>query len=387
MRHYYKHLLESIEKGEIQIFEEILEKNLQFCLYSDLKKMYEKNYSIKLLNPKEPIFLKILSINEMPNVNVDRDKNPEINEKDIIYSLSGGGNKIYINQNDPDFENKLQGKTYIDITREKEVFNKSEFKNLTYDHLKREAKYLYGIEYAKNKMGSKFNEKNIQQISNLIEQLENSVKNDDPYAIEIKNQFADYHLGRQSFIDDKLKTTDLYEYFKLNLPSHFNQFLDQYESNMSLIQRLLYNIRKRFNKKYSSRSKQISSNKTLIVIDVEFTSKMRLEILDENENNILESVYSYKDRIKRKLNDTHFKNSLENNESKYDSNIYKLNTPDRKWNYLNPDFMQSHIFRFEFEKKNKFRNIFRHPYNSLLITDIDLCLKGNKHFKFNKNYI
>jgi hypothetical protein len=114
---------------------------------------------------------------------------------------------------------------------------------------------------------------------------------------------------------------------------------------------------------------------------------MRLEILDKEGKNILESEYNYINKMKSGKN---LKNADDYDQDVigYDTSIYKFNIPDRKWNYNNNEYMQTHLLRFEFEvKKNNIRNIFRDSYNTLLITDIDLSLKGNKHFKFVKNYV
>lgn len=47
IRHYYKHLIQSIEKGEVQIFDEILEKNLKYALYLDLTRLTREGYTFK----------------------------------------------------------------------------------------------------------------------------------------------------------------------------------------------------------------------------------------------------------------------------------------------------------------------------------------------------
>ena len=110
---------------------------------------------------------------------------------------------------------------------------------------------------------------------------------------------------------------------------------------------------------------------------------MRLEIKNENNENVLDSKYNYRNRIKRQLN------LIQNNTDylNYDTGVYKFSVPDKKWDYNHEEFMQTHLIRFEFEKTNTLRSIFRKPYDTLVITDIDLSLKGNKHFKFSKNFL
>lgn len=379
IRHYYKHLIFSIEEGEIQIFDEILEKNLKYSLFLDLKKLYEKKYNFKVVNKNEPIFVKILNVYEMDNVNINRELNGEISEYDLAYSKDG--NKIFLNKYDPYEQLKLEGRSYFDIEREKDAFYKSEYKDQAEKKFYDEAKIQYAFEYLKAKMGNKLSEKNAEYVSNLIDQLEKKEKKTDPYSLELKNQFADYYTNKEKKIQEKVKAADLYDYFRVTMPSHYDTFSKVFEAKKSFFSKLTSNIRQKFYRRFIAKSKHVSKEKTLFIVDVEVTSKMRLEIVNENNENVLDSDYFYSRKMKLSSFNT------DSDHSSYDTSIYNFKIPDRKWNYNNPEFMQTHILRIEYERKNKFQNILKKPYNNMLITDIDFSLKGNKHFKFSKNYL
>ncbi len=107
---------------------------------------------------------------------------------------------------------------------------------------------------------------------------------------------------------------------------------------------------------------------------------MRINILDENNKNILDSVYDYSNNMIA-ANSTYNRSSDNIN---FDTGIYNLKLPGVLWDYKNNEFHQRHVIRFEFEKKKRFKNWFKNPYKSLLITDIDLAMKRNKHFKFDE---
>jgi hypothetical protein len=385
IRHYYKHLIQSIEKGEVQIFDEILEKNLKYALYLDLTRLTGEGYTFRVVNDKEPIFIKILNIFELDNVSINREDNPEVSEYDLEYSRDGS--VIYLNQYDPMEELKLEGRSFTEIQKEKEAFEKSEYKEITYRKLYEEAKVSYAMDYLKTKLGSQISEKNAEYISNLIQQLEKKEKKYDPYSMELKSQFADYYTNKEKHIEEKLKKTDLYDYFRMTMPSHYDSFLQLHKVKKGFVKRFINSIRQRYYRNYIHKSKRISKEKTLFVMDVEVTSKMRLEVVDREGNNVLESQYNYMRRMKRNLGGG--SKFLNNNTEllDYDTSIYNFSVPERKWNFNDKDFMQSHILRIEFEQKNKFQNIFKKPYNNMLITDIDFSLKGNKHFKFTKTYL
>jgi hypothetical protein len=384
IRHYYKHLIQSIEKGEVQIFDEILEKNLKYALYLDLTRLTREGYTFRVVNNNEPIFIKILNIFELDNVSINREENPEVSEYDLEYSRDGS--IISMNQYDAMEELKLEGRSYLEIQKEKEAFEKSEYKEITYRKLYEEAKVSYAMNYLKTKLGSQINEKNAEYISNLIQQLDKKEKKFDPYSIELKSQFADYYCNKEKHIEDKLKKTDLYDYFRMTMPSNYESFLQLHKVKNGFLKRFINSIRQRYYRNYIYKSKRISKEKTLFVMDVEVTSKMRLELVDREGNNVLESQYNYMKRMKRNFGGG--SKFFNNNELlKYDTSIYNFSVSERKWNYNNKEFLQSHILRIEFEKKNKFQNIFKKPYINMMITDIDFSLKGNKHFKFTKTYL
>jgi hypothetical protein len=376
----YKNLLHSIEQGDLEIMDNTLEDNIRYVLFKDLKKMYEKNYSIQVVHKKDPIYVKILNVYEMENVNVDRRTNGEILDKDLLYL---GKSKIILSKYDPSRELAKDGKSYGEIQKEREEFEKSGFGQAALDKLKETVRHDYNFHYAKEKIGVDTSERNIEYISNLIGHLEKSENQEDPYSKQVKLQFNDYYKNREKFIKEKMNTTDLFDFFRTNMKGEYNSFLMIHEARQGILNKFLSSIRKRFFKRLVPKSQRITKEKTLYVIDVEISSKMRLEIKDNNNENVLDSVYNYKNRIKRQLN--LIKNNVEY--LNYDTGVYKFSVPDKRWNYNHEEFLQTHVIRFEFEKTNTLRTIFRKPYENLVITDIDLCLKGNKHFKFSKNFL
>jgi hypothetical protein len=376
----YKNLLYSIEQGDLEIMDNSLEDNIRYVLFRDLKTMYEKSYSIQVVNKKDPIYVKILNVYELENVNVDRRTNGEITEKDLMYM---GKSKIILSKYDPSVELAKDGKSYGEIQREREEFEKSGFRQAALDKLKETVRQDYNFQYAKEKIGVDKSDRNIEYISNLIAHLENSEKQEDLYSQQVKIQFSDYYKNRSNFINEKLKSPDLFNFFRTNMKSEYRSFLIFHEARQGILKKFLSSIRKRFIKRYAPKSQRITKEKTLYVIDVEISSRMRLEIKDENSKNVLDSIYNYKNRIKRQLN--LIKNNVEY--LNYDTGVYKFSLPDKRWDYNHEEFHQTHVIRFEYEKTNTLRTIFRKPYDTLKITDIDLCLKGNKHFKFSKNFL
>jgi hypothetical protein len=374
MKHFYKNLLLSIESGEVEIFDEILEKNLKHSLFLDLKELYGKNYFFRVVNKDDPIFIRFLNIFELNDVHLDRELNSEISE----YELKLKGHQIEIRKEDPleEFRHQLPG----DFKKEKEAFEQSEYKELALERLESELRISYAVEYLRRKLGShKINEKNTEYITNIIKQLEDNDTKTDFYKEELKSQFADYYQGKEKYILEKLRESDTYIFFRKNMTSHYKSFYTDYNNKKSLLKRFIGHLRKSIYIRNSKRSKKISSAKTLYVVEVEISSKMRLELLDEEGKNALVSKYNYERKIKRLINNK--------SDRDYDSSLYKITLPEKRWNINHPEYMQSHVVRFEFEKKNIFQNFFKNSYSHMRITDIDLCLKGNKHFKFKKEYL
>lgn len=377
MKHYYKTLLESIESGELQIFDEILEKKLKYALLLDLEKFTKLGYHFTIENKNSPIFIKILSVYEMSNISIDRELNGEIDENSLIYHK----NKIHLNKNyDGSVKNIITNKDYF---IEKENFSKSNYVKKTLESAKNDLLLEFNISFIKNKLGSNFNERNVEYMSGVIDTLNQNGKDEDLYTTELKKQFKEYYIMRDEFVNSKIKSIDLFDYFMNKQPLQYKALQESTLANKGLFARGLKNFKNYFYNKFGSTSKKISKESTLYVIDIEIVSKMRLNILDEKNQNILDTKYDYSKFFQNTNINQNIKTSIENQE--YDTSLYNFSTPDLKWNYLNDEYMQSHLIRFEFEKKNKFQNIFKKPYNTLLITDIDLALKGNKHFKIKKN--
>jgi hypothetical protein len=160
--------------------------------------------------------------------------------------------------------------------------------------------------------------------------------------------------------------------FKKNNPSSFNQKLKEF---------LIY-VKDKFNIKFSDFSRKFSRNyNKLFVFDVEIASKTRLEIRDKEGDNILEKDYNYSDSIKSSLNYL-FQES--NTVAEYDTSLYKLRPNDHIWDVNNPEFLQRHVIRFEFERKSMVQFMLKNPLNKMKITDIDIALRGNKHFNLEK---
>jgi hypothetical protein len=372
VKEYYKKLLFGIVNNDLKTFEAILEPNLRYVLYKDLAKF--SKYKIKIKNENEPIFVKILNIYELQNVNLDRELNGHLKDYEIKYK---GKNKLVLSKIDPNAN--VDRRALEEIEKERDIFEKSDFKTLALNHLKDSALLEFNLNFAKNKLGNNSNEKNLEYISSLIENLQKSEKEESIYTHELKKEFGDYYSERDKFVDSKLKQTDLYEYFRNNFPSNYNKLFTVAKSKqLGMYRMLMTNMRKYLLEINREKSKKVSSYKTLYIIDVEIITKMHLEITDKNDKNILDSVYNYSNIMKNN------NNVISNNNEylDYDTSIYKFKLPSSKWNLDDQNYMQSHLLRFEFEKKNIFQNVLKNVYKSMMITDIDLALKGNKHFSF-----
>jgi hypothetical protein len=108
---------------------------------------------------------------------------------------------------------------------------------------------------------------------------------------------------------------------------------------------------------------------------------MRIELINKDGENVLEKDYNYSQAIKSSLNFIF----QENNEvAEYDTSLYKLKPSSHIWDITSPEYLQRHIIRFEYERKSMVQFMLKNPLNKMKITDIDIALKGNKHFNFDK---
>jgi hypothetical protein len=319
----------------------------------------QKGYNFQLKNSNEEIFLKILSYYELENINIDRSKNGDINNYYLDYI---GKNRIVLLKEKKNDEFK----TYPEIQKERKIFEKSEYKQTTLNKLTEELENKFNLEYARSKVGKIAGDKEIEYIANIIESL-NKEHQDDPYIKNLKEEFSDYFTNKEKYIKTNLSQTDLYLYFKEKSPGVYKRL---FNTKPSILKSFIKSFRNYF------KGKRNFSNKKLCVIDVEIISKMRLDVIDNNGNNLLEKEYSYSRLMKN--------SGIKAKEEylNYDTSIYEFKLPDHKWDINNKEFIQSHVIRFEFEKKGFFNNLIKNPYKNMLITDIDLALKGNKHFSF-----
>lgn len=379
MKRNYREMLKSMASLDTSGIDRTAEPRLKYVIYSDLVKLSKKGFHVKVVNESAQIYLKILNVYELQNVNVDRDFNGDLDDYEIKYK---GKSKIILSKADPNITRDRR--SLEEIEKDREIFEGSDFKDLSLNRLRENALMEFNVNYAKVKMGKNQNEQNLEYISNLIDNLNKSEKEDNPYSAELKNEFKDYYSARDKHIMDRVNSTDLYEYFRINFPSHYNKLFSAVKSkNIGIARTLMTSLRKHWLDRFSERSKTIAHDKTLYVVDVEMVSQMRLDILDKEGRNVLETVYNYSNVMKSSSNMVSNNNELLD----YDTSIYKFTIPESKWNTSDRNYMQTHLVRFEFEKKTKFKNILKSSYDTLMITDIDLALKGNKHFNFNSKSI
>jgi len=374
MRRLYKQLLKSIETSKIEVLDQILEKDLKLQLYRDISLFSNKNYKIRIVNTKEPIYLKFINIYELENINVDRDLNG--NYKDYIMEYKSK-NRISVGKAQQNNIFKIKSKK--DIEKEREAFLKSEFNDIALKKLKFEAEMDYNMDYAQKKLGKNIkNEKEINHISNLLDTLKKLENDDSEGAKMVYEKYKDYYMGKSDFIDKKVNSTDLFEFFVFNMKDQYQSlFGSVVDKKTGMIGNIIRWFKKQWILRVMKYSKKVSADKLLYVYDVEVTSKMRIDILDENGDNILDSQYDYSTQMKA------VNNSFNNSDNlNYDTGIYNFKTPEVLWNIQNKEYHQRHVIRFEFEKKRRFQNLWKSPYKNMIISDIDLVMKGNKHFKF-----
>lgn len=378
MKRLFRQLLKSLEKGKIDILNHILEPKLKMCLYRDISLFSKMNYNIKLSNQNEPIYIKLINIYELENLNTDRDLNGYYKDYNMEYKSKNRISIFKANQN-----NILKLKNKKDLDKEKELFYKSEFKEMALKKLKYEAEIEYNIDYVQKKLGKNTNNaKEVNHITNFLETLKKVEKDTSESGKLIYEKYKDYFIEREEFIEKKVNSTDLFEFFVLNMT---DKYQSMFNSNVDKKKGFFGSIIDWFKKVWISKvlnySKKVSADKILYIYDVEITSKMRIDILDEKGNNILDSVYNYTNQMKS-VNSVVGSNSEHIN---YDTGIYNFKIPEVLWNIGHKEYHQRNLIRFEFEKKRRFQNVWKNPYKSMIITDIDLVMKGNKHFKFEED--
>jgi hypothetical protein len=375
IKNHYIDLLEAIEIADVNVLDEILEKNFKFVLYNDLVKYSKKNYSIKIKNKKSPIDIRFLAFNELYNIEIDREKN--LITDDFVIAPFRRNKFILANENTYKIK---ETKTVDEIEIEKKIFEKSDFKTIAYNHFTNGLRDRFKVEYCRKKLKQSATDDDIQYLVSIMSSLDKTEFNNDQYSIHIKNEFADYYTMRDKFIKEKKDNIDLYLYFKENMPNQYKTFFER-NSNKSFFKNIIVKIKKGLFDKVINPRKYIFGKKSIQVIDVEISSKMRIEIFDENGQNIQYSKFNYGESFDNKSKDNKID---ENINGDYDKN-YIFDIPKWKWDLNHEDFIQKHLLRIEFEKLNKKLFTSRNVYKTLKITDIDLGLNGNKHYRLVKS--
>jgi len=378
IQNIYIDLLEAIEFADINALDEILEKNIKFVLYNDLVKYSKNKYSLKILNKNSPIEIRFLAFNELYNIEIDREKN--FITQDYIMAPFKKNKFILSNEN----TYKLKElKTMNEIEFERNVFEKSDFKLIALNHFLNSIKDQFKLEYCRLKLKQNASDEDVQYLVSLMNSLEKTEFKNDQYSMHLKNEFADYYSLRDKFIKEKKEKVDLYIYFKESMPNQYRSFFEK-NSNKSFLKNTIKRIKKLWFDKVINPRKYIFGKKSIQVIDVEISSKMRIEVFDENGENILYSKFAYLEDFTDKTEKRESRSNEENND--YDKN-YIFDIPKWKWDLTEEDYSQKHILRIEFEKLNKKLFTSRNLYKTMKITDIDLALNGNRHFKLVKDNI
>lgn len=386
IKSFYTNLLESIVSGDVNTFDEILEKNLKFNLLNDLIKFSKKNYTPKISNENSPIEIKFLSFNEIFHVEIDREKN--IKTPDFILAPFKKNKFILANSNTYKIK---ENKTIAEIENEKKIFFSSDFVEIANNHFLESLKEKFKVEYCKLKLKQNASDEDVLYLIKIMKNLDDCELKSDTYSVHLKNEFGDYYKLREKFYFSEKEKVELYEYFKENMPMKYKHFFEK-NSQKSLVRNFVSNFRRIIFEKIINPRKYILGKKSVYVIDLEIFSKKRLEFFDENGENIL-LKYGYKENFLaekvQKLNskttsgiyadeDKEFANNNDNED--YDDNyVFKL--PKSFWDFEDENFVQKHTMRIEVEKLNKRLFTSRLVLKSMKITDIDLALKGNRHVK------
>ena len=284
----------------------------------------------------------------------------------------------YILANEKTYKIK-ENKSYQEIELEKKTFEESDFKAIAYTHFCGGLNDLFKIEYCKMKLKPNSSDEEIDYFVKIINRVENTEHSNDQYSMHLKKEFSDYFELREKFIKDKKEKVELYEYFKENLTNLYKQFFEK-NSNKSFIRNMIVLMKRIWFNKINSPKKNVFGKKSIQVLDIEISSKMRIEIYDENNNNILDSKFGYSNIFK---NYNQEKENL-NDFQEYDNN-YNFDIPKWEWDLNQLNYNQKHVIRIEYEKLNKRLFTSRNIYNTMKITDIDLALNGNRHFKIIKD--
>jgi len=377
----YHDLLIAIEKADTKRLEELLENRISRVLLKDLIKISEKDYSVHVINKNSPIFVKVLNIYEFTNVKLNRDLNEDVEGYELKFR---GKNKLVFKNLKYEPLKGLNKRSREETERERKIFEKSEEYNTSLDNVKREAEFEFNLRYIYEKVGRNPSESNIKFYENLVSSLKKMENENSLEAQEYKKEFKDYFIDRDKYVNNKVSTTDIYIHFRDKMPSNYTKLFKKNKPssfNQKLKEFLIY-VKDKFNIKFSDFSRKFSRNyNKLFVFDVEIASKTRLEIRDKEGDNILEKDYNYSDSIKSSLNYL-FQES--NTVAEYDTSLYKLRPNDHIWDVNNPEFLQRHVIRFEFERKSMVQFMLKNPLNKMKITDIDIALRGNKHFNLEK---
>jgi hypothetical protein len=377
----YHDLLIAIEKADTKRLEELLENRISRVLLKDLIKISEKDYSVHVINKNSPIFVKVLNIYEFTNVKLNRDLNEDVEGYELKFR---GKNKLVFKNLKYEPLKGLNKRSREETERERKIFEKSEEYNTSLDNVKREAEFEFNLRYIYEKVGRNPSESNIKFYENLVSSLKKMENENSLEAQEYKKEFKDYFIDRDKYVNNKVSTTDIYIHFRDKMPSNYTKLFKKNNPssfNQKLKEFLIY-VKDKFNIKFSDFSRKFSRNyNKLFVFDVEIASKTRLEIRDKEGDNILEKDYNYSDSIKSSLNYL-FQES--NTVAEYDTSLYKLRPNDHIWDVNNPEFLQRHVIRFEFERKSMVQFMLKNPLNKMKITDIDIALRGNKHFNLEK---
>jgi len=379
IKNHYIDLLEAIEFGDVKVFDEILEKNLKYVLYNDIIKYSKNKYSFKILHKDAPIEIRFLAFNELYNIEIEREKN--LITQDYVIAPFAKNKFILANENTYKLKDT---KTVFEIDTERKSFENSDFKVIAWNHFQNGLKDQFKVEYLKLKLKPNASDEDLHYLIGLMNSLERIEFKTDQYCTHIKNEFGDYYTLRDKYLKEQKAKVDLYLHFKANMPSQYKTFFEK-NSNKSMLRNMLVGLKRMWFDKVINPRKYAFGKKSVQVIDVEISSKMRIEIYDENGENILQSKFHYEEHFK--TNNVNKKEDKqeggEQNASEYDKN-YVFSIPRFKWDLSDEDYVQKHLLRIEFEKLNKKLFTSRNVYKSMRITDIDLALKGNRHYRLVK---
>lgn len=381
MRRNYRELLTSIESADTKKLDMLLESRISRVLYKDLLSFTDKGYTLHVINKGAPVFIKILNIYEFTNVKLNRDLNEDVDGYELKFR---GKNKLVFKNLKLQPMMAINKKTREETETERTLFEQSEEYKLCLSNMKLEAEFEFNLKYIYDKVGKSPTESSLQYFENLVSSLKQIESEDSLTAQEYKKEFKDYYVERDKFINNKINNSEVFSFFKEKMPSNYAKLFNRKgpKTKGSLFKAFLIKIKDKINMKFSDFSRKFSRNyNKLFVFDVEVASKTRLEIKNKEGENVLEKDYNYSESIKSSLN---FIFKEDNNVYEYDTSLYKLKPNDHIFDINHPEFLQRHVIRFEFERKSMVQFMLRNPLDKMKITDIDIALKGNKHFNLDK---